>query len=205
MSASGHTKKTTDWLGRPKEEHFDEHGHKTGETRFEKDWLGRDVQVHYDESGTKVGETRRGQDWLGRDRAEHYDANGQSIGHSKDDTDWLGQPIQRHFEDAGTQVGVTRRTTGWLGRPQKEHEVRFFKVGRRSDKRPHVRWRLGGCRGCRRIQRRLQQRGRSIGHDPRPSDGRWVLEMGSADLAHGCRTGHRHIGGPQGISPTDPQ
>lgn len=126
---SGHTKKTTDWLGRAVEEHFDDSGHKVGETRFTKDWLGRTVQEHFDASDTKTGETKRGSDWLGRDRAEHFDSSGRHVGYSRDDTDWLGRPIQRHYDESGAEVGASRYGRDWLGRPQKEHEGEYYKGG----------------------------------------------------------------------------
>jgi hypothetical protein len=61
----GTTKKTTDWLGREKEEHFDSSGNKIGETRFTKDWTGKTVQEHFNEDGEETGTTKAGSDWLG--------------------------------------------------------------------------------------------------------------------------------------------
>ena len=58
----GYTKKTTDWLGQEKEEHFDSGGNKIGETKFTTDWLGNPKQEHFDTSGQKIGETKRGRD-----------------------------------------------------------------------------------------------------------------------------------------------
>lgn len=125
---SGYTKKTTDWLGREKEEHFDTQGNKVGETKFTTDWLGRQVQEHFDSTGRKTGETKRGSDWLGRDRAEHFDERGIFVGYSRDDTDWLGRPVQRHYDTSGQEVGITHRVEDWLGRPLKEHEGEYFKA-----------------------------------------------------------------------------
>jgi hypothetical protein len=119
------TKKTTDWLGREKEEHIGDDGKKIGETRFTTDWLGNRVQQHYKNS-VKVGETRAGRDWLGRDRAEHTERNGDPIGTSRNETDWLGRQVQRHYRGS-QQVGETRSKEDWLGRSFKEHNGEFFK------------------------------------------------------------------------------
>ncbi len=132
---SGHTKKTTDWLGREKEEHYDSSGNKIGETKFTTNWLGSPKQEHYDTEGTKTGETRKGSDWLGRDRAEHFNSEGKKAGYSKNDTDWLGRPVQRHYTSSGEQTGTSRRKEDWIGRSQKEHEGSFFKArGKDTDK-----------------------------------------------------------------------
>jgi hypothetical protein len=124
----GTTKKTTDWLGREKEVHYDDRGNKVGETRFTTDWLGKSVQEHVDAEGKKTGETRAGKDWLGRDRAEHYDNEKQRVGTSRDENDWLGRPVQSHHDGSGVRVGKTRRTEDWLGRPFKRHEGEYFKA-----------------------------------------------------------------------------
>jgi len=99
---AGYTKKTTDWLGREKEEHFDKSGEKVGETRFTTDWLGND-------------------------RAEHFDARGHRTGYSKDESDWIGNPTQRHYDSKGHVAGETRRGENWLGRTRKEHRGDYFK------------------------------------------------------------------------------
>jgi hypothetical protein len=124
----GTTKKTTDWLGREKEIHYDDGGSKVGETRFTTDWRGRPVQEHFDDEGTKTGETKAGKDWLGRDRAEHYDNEKQRVGTSRNENDWLGRPVQRHYDTGANKVGETRRTEDWLGRPFKRHEGEYFKA-----------------------------------------------------------------------------
>jgi hypothetical protein len=123
------TRRTTDWLGREKEEHISDDDKKIGETRFTTDWLGNRVQEHYKDD-VKVGETRVGRDWLGRDRAEHTGAKGHPIGVSRNETDWLGTPVQRHYRGP-QQVGETRSKEDWLGRSFKEHKGEFFKA--RSD------------------------------------------------------------------------
>lgn len=120
--SDGHSKKTTDWLGRQKEEHFDADGNKTGETHFSTNWLGRAKQEHFDQGGAKIGETRRGSDWMGRDRAEHYDNAGSRTGVSRNDTDWAGRDVQRHYDQTGREAGRSRRETDWRGQTVKRHE-----------------------------------------------------------------------------------
>jgi hypothetical protein len=122
------TKKTTDWLGREKEEHFDDNGQKVGETRFSKTWLGNPRQEHFDAENNKIGETRAGSDLLGRDRAEHFDSNHNRVGTSRDERDWIGRPVQRHYDSSGTQVGETHRREDWIGRSYKEHQGEYFKA-----------------------------------------------------------------------------
>lgn len=124
----GKTKKTTDWLGREKEEHFDDKGKKVGETRFTSDWLGNRVQEHFDAEQNKTGETRSGQDWRGSDRAEHFDTERHRVGTSRNETDWLGNPVQRHYDRLGDKVGETRRREDWLGTPFKENKGEYFKA-----------------------------------------------------------------------------
>jgi hypothetical protein len=124
---SGYTNKTTDWLGREKEEHFDSHGNKTGETRFATDWLGNAKQEHFNTDNEKIGETRKGSDWIGNERAEHVDASGKRVGYSKNTTDWLSNPIQQHYDSKGRVIGESRRVEDWLGRSRKEHRGEYFK------------------------------------------------------------------------------
>lgn len=124
---SGHTIKTTDWLGREKEEHYDNSGNKIGETKFTSDWLGNSKQEHFNSEGNKTGETRKGSDWLGSDRAEHYDNEGKKVGYSKNETDWLGTPIQRHYNPSGENIGSSRGEEDWIGNHRKEHHGKYFK------------------------------------------------------------------------------
>jgi hypothetical protein len=123
------TKKTTDWLGREKEEHFNDEGKKIGETRFTTNWLGTPVQEHFDVGNEKTGETRAGRDWLGHDRAEHFNTKHERIGTSRNETDWLSHQVQRHYGRSGDRVGETRAATDWFGRPYKEHQGEYFKAG----------------------------------------------------------------------------
>jgi hypothetical protein len=129
----GTTKKTTDWLGREKEEHFDSSGNKIGETRFTKDWTGKTVQEHFNEEGEETGTTKAGSDWLGNARAEHFDQDGNRIGTSRDGTTWTGRPVQDHYDVDGQRVGRTQRSQDWLGRNFKEHQGRHFKAEPSSD------------------------------------------------------------------------
>jgi hypothetical protein len=124
----GKTRKTTDWLGREKEEHFDDKGDKVGETRFKEDWLGNKVQEHFNSQDEKIAETRAGQDSLGRDRAEHFDVNHDRIGTSRNETDFTGNAIQRHYDKSGQRVGETRWKEDYLGRSIKQHEGEYFKT-----------------------------------------------------------------------------
>ena len=61
-------------------------GRKTRITRYTTDWLGRPRQEHFDSSGYKVGETRPSSDWLGRTRMVHTDAEGKVVGESRPET-----------------------------------------------------------------------------------------------------------------------
>jgi hypothetical protein len=124
----GETRKTTDFWGPEKEEHFNDSGDKVGETRFSTDWKGDRVQQHVDAHGNKTGETRGGSDWLGRDRAEHTDTDGNLVGTSRDETDWLGRSVQRHYDPSDEKVGETRHKTDWIGSPYKDHEGEYFKT-----------------------------------------------------------------------------
>ena len=126
----GKTTKTTDWLGREKEEHFNDAGEKSGETRFTTDWLGNRVQEHFNTENEKVGETKAGHDWLGRDRAEHFDHKHNRVGTSKNEEDWLGNDVQRHYNESRERVGETRYKEDWLGRSFKEHKGDYPKVER---------------------------------------------------------------------------
>ena len=132
LDKSGFTRKTTDWLGNEKEEHFDSGGNKVGETRFTTDWLGDPKQEHFNTANEKIGETRQGSDWLGNDRAEHFDSSGKRTGYSTDTTDWLQDPIQEHRDAGGQRVGESRRTEDWLGQSRKEHRGSTFKVPQAS-------------------------------------------------------------------------
>lgn len=125
---SAYTKKSTDWLGREIEEHYDSAGRKIGETRFASDWFGSPKQEHYDTHGNKIGESRKGSDWLGSERAEHFDSEGNRVGYSRNEVDWLGRPVQSHYAVSGDRIGTTRRGQSWMGQARKEHEGTFFKA-----------------------------------------------------------------------------
>lgn len=129
---SGYTKKTTDWLGRKKLEHFNADKKKIGETRFTTNWLGKTVQKHVNLKGEEIGRTKKGSDWLGRDRAEHF-RGGKKVGYSRNDTDWLGRPVQRHYDNDRKEVGTTRRGEDWLGRRRGEHTGEFYKASATTD------------------------------------------------------------------------
>lgn len=129
--SDGHTKKTTDFWGNEKEEHFDSSGNKVGETRFTTNLWGTSKQEHFDTSGRKTGETRRESGLFG-DKAVHYDSSGRTIGHSNDTTNLWNQPIQEHYDSSGTKVGTSRRGTDFFGRRRKEHEGTYFKAGTQS-------------------------------------------------------------------------
>jgi hypothetical protein len=112
------TRSTTDWFGRPKEEHFDETGQKIGESRPGTDWLGQPKMVHKDTEGTIVSESRADTDWLGNPKTVHTDAEGIRIGESVPDTSWFGTPKAVHLDADGNVIGESREETDILGRPQ---------------------------------------------------------------------------------------
>jgi hypothetical protein len=112
------TRNTTDWFGRPKQEHFDESGEKIGESRPDTDWLGQPKMVHEDAEGNIVGESRPDTDWLGNPKTVHTDAEGNRIGESIPDTDWLGAPKTVHTDADGNVIGESREETDLLGRRQ---------------------------------------------------------------------------------------
>ena len=115
------TRNTTDWLGRPKQEHFVD-GEKVGETVHDTDWLGRPKLVHKDAEGHKTGESKPDTDWLGNPIMVDRDADGNKVGTSRPDTDWLGNPITVHRDADGNVIAESRPDTDWLGRPQSVRE-----------------------------------------------------------------------------------
>lgn len=112
------TRHTTDWFGRPKQEHFDETGEKIGESRPDADWLGHPKMVHEDAGGNAVGESKPDTDWLGNPKTVHTDADGIRIGESRPDTDWLGTPTTVHRDADGNVIGESREETDIFGQPQ---------------------------------------------------------------------------------------
>lgn len=112
------TRNTTDWFGRPKQEHFDGSGQKVGETRPDTDWFGRPKTVNTDAHGNIVGESKPDTDWLCNPRTVHTDTEGNVTGESRPDTDWLGQPKTVHSDAEGNIVGESREETDIFGRPQ---------------------------------------------------------------------------------------
>jgi len=112
------TRYTTDWFGRPKQEHFDETGKKVGESRPDTDWLGQPKMVHEDAQGNVVGESKPDTDWLGNPKTVHTDAEGTRIGESVPDTDWLGAPKTVHTDADGNVIGESRDETDIFGQPQ---------------------------------------------------------------------------------------
>jgi hypothetical protein len=112
------TRYTTDWFGRPKQEHFDASGEKIGESRPDTDWLGQSKMVHEDALGNVVGESKPDTDWLGNPKTVHTDADGTRIGESRPDTDWLGTPMIVHRDADGNVTGESRDETDIFGQPQ---------------------------------------------------------------------------------------
>jgi hypothetical protein len=112
------TRYTTDWFGRPKQEHFDESGEKIGESRPDTDWLGQPKMVHEDAEGNVVGESKPDTDWLGNPKTVHTDVDGTRIGESRQDTDWLGTPKTVHMDADGNVIGESQDETDIFGQPQ---------------------------------------------------------------------------------------
>jgi len=112
------TRHTTDWFGRPKQEHFDASGRKVGESVADTDWLGNPKMVNKDASGNIVGESRPDTDWLGNPKTVHTDADGTRIGESVPDTDWLGTPTTVHKDADGNVIGESREETNIFGQRQ---------------------------------------------------------------------------------------
>lgn len=112
------TRYTKDWLGRPKQEHFDETGEKVGESRQDTDWLGQPKMVHRDAGGNVVGESKPETDWLGNPKTVHTDADGTRTGESVPGTDWLGTPTTVHKDADGNVIGESREETDILGQRQ---------------------------------------------------------------------------------------
>jgi hypothetical protein len=119
--ATGFTRQASDWLGRPKQEHFDSTGQKVGESRPEGDWLGRQKVVHRDAEGNIVGESRPDTDWLGNPKTVHRDADGSVTGESRPDTDLFGNPKTVHTDAEGTVTGESREEADLLGRKKTVH------------------------------------------------------------------------------------
>lgn len=128
LSGSGErkvvTRYTTDWLGRPKQEHFDDAGVKVGESIADTDWLGNPKMVNRDAAGNKVGESKPDTDWLGNPKTVHRDADGNLIGESRPDSDWLGNPVTIHTDAEGNVVGESRNEADIFGQNQ---SVRYEK------------------------------------------------------------------------------
>ncbi len=118
------TEHTTDWLGRPKQEHFDTSGNKIGESEYGTDWFGNPKMVHKDADGNFVGESRPDTDWFGNPKTVHTDAEGHVIGESRPETDWLGQPKTVHTDAEGNVVGESRKEADIFGQTQ---SVRYAK------------------------------------------------------------------------------
>jgi len=112
------TRYTTDWFGRPKQEHFNETGQKIGESRPDTDWFGQPKIVHEDAEGNVVGESKPDTDWLGNPKTVHTDANGTRLGESVPDTDWLGTPKTVHKDADGNVVGKSREEADIFGQRQ---------------------------------------------------------------------------------------
>jgi hypothetical protein len=112
------TRHTTDWFGRPKQEHFDASGRKVGESVADTDWLGNPKMVNKDASGNIEGESKPDTDWLGNPKTVHTDADGTRIGESRLDTDWLGTPTTVHRDADGNVIGESREETDIFGQPQ---------------------------------------------------------------------------------------
>ena len=128
LSLSGNSRKvktvtryTTDWVGQPKQEHFDDSGKKVGESRPEKDWLGQPKLVHKDAEGKVIGESRPDTDWLGQPKLVHKDAEGNVVGESRPETDLLGQPTTVHTDAEGKVTGESREETDLLGERKTVH------------------------------------------------------------------------------------
>ena len=115
------TRDTTDWVGRPKQEHFDETGQKIGESRPDTDWLGQSKMVHEDAEGNFVGESKPDTDWLGNPKTVHTNAEGTCIGESAPGTDWFGTPKSIHTDADGNIVGESREETNIFGQRQTVH------------------------------------------------------------------------------------
>ena len=122
LSSSGErkvvTRYTTDWFGRPKQEHFDDSGQKIGESRPDTDWLGQPKMVHKDAEGNVVGESKPDTDWFGNPKTVHTDAEGTRIGDSAPDTDWLGTPKTVHMDADGNVNGESREEADIFGQRQ---------------------------------------------------------------------------------------
>lgn len=126
---SGYTRKTKDWLGQEKEEHFDPTGKKIGETRFTKGFLGfSPKQEHFNSRNEKIGETRSGANFLGDTRAEHFNAKGKPIGYSKNTTKFFGGVVQKHYDLHGNVVGTSERCDDGLKGIRREHKGVFYKA-----------------------------------------------------------------------------
>lgn len=119
------TRQPTDWIGQPRQEHFDVSGRKVGESRETRDWLGQPKTVHSDARGRVVGESRLTTDWMGDPKTVHRDTGGNVIGESRPDSDWMGAPKTVHRDAQGNVIGESREETNILGRSQ---TVRYEKT-----------------------------------------------------------------------------
>jgi len=117
----GVTRYTTDWIGRPKQEHFDNAGHKVAESKPETNWLGQTKLVTKDGAGNVIGESKLETDLLGRPKIVHKDAEGIVTGESKPRTDWVGKPKTVHTDPDGNATGESREETDLLGRRKTVH------------------------------------------------------------------------------------
>jgi len=120
-TVSSVTRYTSDWFGQPKQEHFDNAGHKIGESRVETNLLGQTKLVTKDTDGNVVAESERDADWLGNPKTVHKDAEGNVTGESRPDTDWLGEPKTVYTDADGNVTGESREETDLLGRRKTVH------------------------------------------------------------------------------------
>jgi len=113
---SGQIRHTVDWLGKPKEEVYED-GKKVGELRPTQDWLGQPKKDVY-RDGRKVGEVRPSTDFLGNPRKEIIE-DGKKVGELRPTTDFLGNPKEEVYKD-GKKVGEQVPGTDLLGNPTKD-------------------------------------------------------------------------------------
>lgn len=115
------SRETTDFIGNPLTEHYDDQGHKVGESRPTTGFLGEPLVEHYDEAGTKTGESRPTTTLFGDPVTEHFDQSGTQVGETREAVGVFGDRYHEHFDLEGAKTGESRRNVGIMGDRRIEH------------------------------------------------------------------------------------
>jgi hypothetical protein len=117
---SGHSKKGSDWFGRPIIEHFNAKGQKTGYSKKGTDIWGTPRTERFNTKGEKTGYNKRSSTAFGTPVTERYNSKGDRIGYNKKRTTILGESVTERFNTKGEKTGYSKEGTSW-GTPITEH------------------------------------------------------------------------------------